>query len=177
MNSRAAWIFTIVILIAMAISSAAGVSPHQNVAYAQSTNSDAVVPAPVWEKAPQQVVKAVTVSITDQLKAFKANNYAKASFYQSAAMKQNFASVDDFRTMMRQTYPEFANFKSVTFGPMFSTIDRQQVQAPVILTGADGVKVAAIYLLTNENGGYRVAGVVGGAHGAPAPISADPTIS
>src|SRR4051794_25865073 len=60
--------------------------------------------------------KAAIAAIEGQLKAFKADDYAKAEKYQASDLRQNFQSTEHFRRMMREVYPQFANYKSATFG-------------------------------------------------------------
>lgn len=114
--------------------------------------------------------KAATEAIEAQLKAFRDDDYETAEKYQSAGLRENFRSLDEFRQMMREQYPQFARYRSVRFGEARCdpTGDRMQLQA--VITGQDGVTVRAIYTVVREDGEYRVAGVIGGARGRrPAP--------
>jgi hypothetical protein len=135
------------------------------------------VGGPNLAKASAMVTKAVTTSIVAQLKAFKRDDYAHASTYQSAGLKHNFLSVEQFRTMMKSTYPEFASYKSVIFGPVYVTADKQHAEVPVKLIGTDGVAVTGVYIMVLEGGIYRVAAVSGGAHQVPIELPANPTVT
>ncbi len=132
---------------------------------------------PTLTPAKPAVAKAVKASIIAQLNAFKKDDYAKASIYQSSLLRQNFTSADAFRSMMKTQYPEFASYKSISFGPIETTSDKKAVEAAVKLTGTDGYTVAAVYLMIMENGLYRVAGVQGGASPHPIVIPMDPAVS
>lgn len=107
--------------------------------------------------------KAAIASIEAQLKAFQKDDFKKAENYQSAGLKQNFASTEEFRRMMKTAYPQFTNYKSVTFGPAIADTSGQHVAVPVSLTGKDGVVVRALYLMVLEGKTYHVEGVSGGA--------------
>ena len=56
-------------------------------------------------KATEVERKAVTGAIEAQLKAFKAGDYAGAMKYQSAALREQIDNVEDFRDMMKRSYP------------------------------------------------------------------------
>lgn len=101
-------------------------------------------------------------SIVAQLEAFKADRYEIATRYQSKALKQNFSSVENFRRVIKQSYPQFARYKDAKFGTARSSSDGRQVEVEINLTGADGIKVQALYHMALEDGTYRVAGVTGG---------------
>ncbi len=107
--------------------------------------------------------QAAISSIQAQLKAFGRNDYKTAVTYQSAGLKKNFPSADAFRAMMEQTYPEFAHYKTVAFGPAQSDPMGAHVTILATVTGQDGVKVRAVYLMVREGKVYRVEGVAGGA--------------
>ena len=107
--------------------------------------------------------QAAMTSIQAQLKAFGRDDYKTAASYQSAGLRQNFASVNDFRTMMVRTYPEFAHFKTVTFGSAQSDPTGAHLAILAAVTGRNGITRHALYLMVREGKLYRVAGVAGGA--------------
>lgn len=113
-------------------------------------------------KATDAEYKAVTTAIEAQLKAFKADDYTLAMKYQSEGLKGNFESPDDFRRMMRRSYPQFANYKSITFGEARATKNGDAIRVPATLTGMDRVVIKAVYVMVREKGEYRVASVFGG---------------
>ena len=102
---------------------------------------------------------AAISSIQAQLKAFGRDDYKTAVTYQSAGLKGNFPSTEAFRSMMVQTYPEFAHSKAVTFGPAQSDALGTHLVILTTITGQDGVKVRAIYMMVREGKIYRVEGV------------------
>lgn len=114
-------------------------------------------------------------SIQAQLKAFGRGDYKAAVTYQSAGLKKSFPSADAFRAMMVRTYPEFAHYKAVTFGPAQSDPTGTHVAILASITGQDGVLVKAVYLMVREAKIYRVEGVAGGAQTPPEgnPLSKD----
>jgi len=106
-------------------------------------------------------------SIQAQLKAFGRDDYRAAIIYQSAGMKSTFPSVGAFRAMMLRAYPEFAHYKSVTFGSAQCDAPGVHLAIPATVTGKDGVTVRAVYLMVREGKVYRVEGVAGGAQSLP----------
>ncbi|HEX9997045.1 MAG TPA: DUF4864 domain-containing protein [Abditibacterium sp.] len=126
----------------------------------------------VWKPATSAQRAAVAASIRAQLDAFKRDDWAKAATYQSENLRRNFRSLAQFRSIIESTYPQFANYASISFDQARALGDR--VEIAVRLVGKDGVKVAAIYQMHKEKGIYRVEGVQGG--GSPqqrAPFPAD----
>jgi hypothetical protein len=116
--------------------------------------------APMEQRAPTEAERKSAVdAIEAQLKAFKADDYKKAETYQSAGLRQNFRSTDEFREMMKKGYPQFANYKSVRFGDARCNAKGDQLQVRVTVTGQDGVTVRAVYLMVREEGQYRVGSV------------------
>lgn len=115
--------------------------------------------------------QAAINSIQAQLKAFGRDDYKAAITYQSAGLKRNFLSADAFRTMMVRAYPEFAHYKSATFGPAQCDPAGLHLAIVASVTGQDGVTVKAIYFMVREGKIYRVEGVEGGAQ-IPADMSA-----
>jgi len=102
---------------------------------------------------------AAISSIKAQLKAFGRDDYKTAVTYQSAGLKGNFPSTEAFRSMMVRTYPEFAHSKAATFGPAQSDATGTHLVILAAVTGQDGVKVRAIYMMVREGKVYRVEGV------------------
>lgn len=105
---------------------------------------------------------AVGKVIRAQLDAFARDDYKTAITYQSETLKKNFASTEAFRRMMRATYPQFARYKSITFGrdQVNAAGTRLEILANVV--GKDGVKVVCVYQMSLEKKAWRVAGVAGG---------------
>jgi hypothetical protein len=107
-------------------------------------------------------LKAATTAIEAQLKAFKADDYERALKYQSEDLRDNFESAAEFRRMMRKSYPEFANYKSIIFGEARATKNGEAIRISVTVTGMDRVVVKAVYVMVREKGEYKVGGVGGG---------------
>jgi uncharacterized protein DUF4864 len=106
--------------------------------------------------------KAAIASIEAQLKAFKQDDYEKAAKYQTTGLRRNFRSAAEFRQMMREAYPQFANYKTVTFGEARCDKKGDLLLIQATVTGQDGVTVRAVYQMVREEGEYRVGGVAGG---------------
>ncbi len=119
--------------------------------------------APAWKPAPGAQRAAAAASIRAQLEAFKRDDWEKAATYQSEALRRNFRTTAQFRAIIENNYPQFANYKSVAFDAARAL--GNQVEMQVRLTGQDGIKVRAVYLMVKERGAYRVAGVQGGGVG------------
>lgn len=113
--------------------------------------------------------KAAITSIEAQLKAFRDDDYVKATKYQSSGLRGNFDTPDDFRRMMRQSYPQFANYKSVSFGEALCSEKGEVLRINATITGQDGVTVRGIYIMVREEGEYRVSTVLGGVRPKPSP--------
>ena len=104
-------------------------------------------------------------SIKAQLDAFRRDDYSSAARYQSQALRRNFSSTQAFQDVIENSYPQFANYKSVLFGSVTAQQlgDVVSINVPINLTGRDSVKVQATYNMVFEDGLYRVSGVSGGA--------------
>jgi hypothetical protein len=124
-------------------------------------------PAPLGDpmegrKSTEAERKAAIRSIQGQLDAFKAGDFEKAVSYQSAGLKENFASTEAFRQMMERSYPQFVRWTKVSFGESVSDESGDRVHIPATVTGEDGRTVEAVYLMRREDGLYKVEGVGGG---------------
>ena len=130
---------------------------------APAAKPKAVAPKPapsVWKPATGVQRAAVAMSIRAQLDAFKRDDWAKAATFQSEGLRRNFGTLAQFRAVIETNYPQFANYKTISFADARARGD--QVQMLVRLTGQDGVKLTAVYLMKKEKGLYRVEGVQGG---------------
>lgn len=107
-------------------------------------------------------LKGVKAAIEAQLKAFKADDYAAAMKYQSSALKDNFETAEDFRRAIKQGYPQFARYRSITYGKSTCDPKGERVAIQVTLVGEDKITVRAVYLMVKEKDGYKVDGVMGG---------------
>lgn len=121
-----------------------------------------VAPPGQWKNATAGQRKVAQASIIKQLEAFKKDDYQQAVKYQSAGLRRNFASVQQFRQMMQVAYPQFACYKKVVFGKAMAAPDGSRVQVAVRLWGRDGVETQAVYMMVKEGGIFRVEGVAGG---------------
>ena len=123
---------------------------------------------PDWKEAPAAEKTAAQKIIVAQLEAFKADQWDKAVTYQSADLRQSFASTKQFEQVIKTNYPQFASYKAVKFGR--ARVAGPLLQIQVSLTGKDGVQIAALYSMVKEPVDpkkpkiteYRVSGVSGG---------------
>ena len=138
------------------------IAPEMAAAQAQEA------PPANWKEAPAEEKKAAQDVIMAQLEAFKADDYQKAEKYQSSGLKDSFGSTEQFRAVIKNNYPQFANYKEVKWGK--SRIDGPMLQIQIVITGQDDVQIAALYSMIKEDVGedgkekleYRVSGVSGG---------------
>ena len=112
-----------------------------------------------WKPAPVAVRAAASAAVTSQLQAFKRDDYAAGLKLQSTNLKSNFSSVAVFRAMLKQNYPQFANFKSITFDDARYNSTAKRVALRVTLIGMDGITLRAVYFLVREGNGYLIDGV------------------
>jgi hypothetical protein len=117
--------------------------------------------APQWITATHAQRQAVAAVIKAQLEAFKRNDWEKAATYQATNLRQMFGTTSRFRAVILGNYPQFANYSTVSFDRARALGDH--VEMTIRLTGKDGVKLRAIYMMVKEKSGYKVAGVQGGA--------------
>jgi hypothetical protein len=116
-----------------------------------------------WHPTSGKDRKRAIQSITRQLEAFKRDDYQDAVRYQSSNLKLNFATLHDFREMIKTRYPEFARYKAVEFGPAQTDPDGWRIRIFAQITGQNGTRVRAVYDLVQEADTYKVDGVY--AHG------------
>ncbi len=122
-----------------------------------------------WRAATAKERDAALSSIKNQLDAFKSNDSVTATKYQSKNLRANFRSPQEFGAMIKKGYPQFASYKSVTFGSAQIDKSGKYFQVPVTVTGTDGVKADAHYMMIFEEGLWRVSGVDGGIKRQPKP--------
>ena len=155
----------------MVVSAAAtwNVSYHRaQAARAEAAERRQHVARHTWREARPEERRAAIASIQKQLDAFRNDNYERAVDYQCAALQEYFVSADMFRQMIRKRYPQFADHRSVEFGRSRATGEGDRVAVRVQLTGRDGVKVRALYMMVREGEVYRVGSVIGGEATPPA---------
>ena len=133
---------------------------------ARLAQQDLPIP-PGGRKATEAERKAVSAAIEGQLKAFKADDYAAAMKFQSETLKDNFETPDEFRRAMKQGYPQFARYKTITYGLATADTKGERVAIQVTLTGEDNVTVRGIYLMVKEKGEFKVDTVLGGTRPQP----------
>lgn len=106
--------------------------------------------------APEQAWQGV---ITGQIEAFRANDAAGAFQFAAAPFQTAFPNAEAFlATIIGSGYGPIADSTSHTFGS-FTKLDERSVAQEVMLTGKDLSRFEAIYVLTEEEIGWRVSGV------------------
>jgi len=106
--------------------------------------------------APEQAWQGV---ITGQIEAFRANDAAGAFQFAAAPFQTAFPNAEAFlATIIGSGYGPIADSTSHTFGS-FTKLDERSVAQEVLLTGKDLSRFEAIYVLTEEEIGWRVSGV------------------
>ena len=113
-----------------------------------------------WKAAGEKERQAAQKAISDQLAAFRKDDYKTAARWQSRGLRENFPTVEDFRSAITTGYPQFAHSKSVRYGSAVMTPSGAQLQIQAFVMGRDDVEVSALYVMVREEGVYRVASVL-----------------
>ena len=118
-----------------------------------------MMPAPAQDGAISTGDRAAIRAVIEQQMAAFARDDGDAAFaFASPAIRQQFASSDNFMRMVRQGYPAVYRPRSVSFGETerFAGGIVQGVE----LIGPDGNGVRALYLMERESdGSWRINGV------------------
>lgn len=131
-----------------------------------------------WKAADAKEKAAAQKVISDQLAAFRKDDYQSAARWQSRGLRENFPSLEAFRSAITQNYPQFAHSKSVRYGRAVMTPDKAHLQIQTFVTGQDDVEVRALYVMVREEGAYRVESVLPVQENAPdaAPVAPGITV-
>lgn len=106
--------------------------------------------------APEQAWQSV---ITGQIEAFRAYDAPGAFQYAASPFQTAFPNAEAFlATIIGSGYGPIADSTSHTFGS-FTKLDERSVVQEVMMTGKDLSRFEAIYVLTEEEKGWRVSGV------------------
>ena len=100
---------------------------------------------------------AVQAVISQQLAAFRADDYAKAYGFADEAIKGQFP-LEAFERMVRMGYPAIAHSASVSFGLTLDNGDMAVVNARVV--GKDEKSFSYQYILHRDGANWRITGVV-----------------
>jgi hypothetical protein len=96
--------------------------------------------------------------ITQQMAAFARDDGNAAFAFASPGIQQQFASSDNFMSMVRRAYPAVYRPRSVSFGAA-RRVDGSTIQE-VDLIGPDGNGARALYIMERESDGtWRINGV------------------
>jgi hypothetical protein len=112
-----------------------------------------------WHPASPKQFLAAKSTVIGQLSAFRSDDFQEANRYQSEALRLNFYSVRNFRAIITGRYPEFCTFATVVFGRCTADPNGDLLRLDIMLLSKEGRRTRAAYLLRQENGQYRVAGV------------------
>ncbi len=97
--------------------------------------------------------------ITAQVEAFRAADAPEAFRYAAAPFQQAFPDAETFLiTIVGSGYGPIMSSASHSFGA-FAKVDARSMAQQVMFTGSDLSRHEAIYLLTEEEGDWRVSGV------------------
>ena len=97
-------------------------------------------------------------TVLDQLAAFRRNDWAAAYTYASAAIQARFG-LEDFRQMVTSGYASIARSATATVSRV-EVVDAQHGLVEVRVEGANGEIVDALYELVDEQGSWRINGVL-----------------
>ncbi|WP_227545936.1 DUF4864 domain-containing protein [Marinobacter fonticola] len=112
----------------------------------------------VGAQADEKSHEAVQAVINAQLDAFAQRNDALAFSYASPAIQHGFSNAEAFGDMVRKKYPAVYGASTVRF--------REQVPHPgfvvqrVLLVGPKGLYWDAFYRMEQQDGAWRIGGVV-----------------
>ena len=97
--------------------------------------------------------------VTGQIEAFRARNASGAFQYAAAGFQTAFPNAEAFfAAIIGSGYAPIMDSTSHSFGE-FTRLDEHSVAQMVTLTAKNLTRFEAIYLLTEEAGGWRVSGV------------------
>ncbi|MET2826629.1 DUF4864 domain-containing protein [Mesorhizobium shangrilense] len=103
-------------------------------------------------------VKAAQTVIDGQLKAFIANDGARAYSFAAPNVKQTFPTVDLFMNMVTNGYPPVRKPQTYSFGKVQETGPTSIVQQ-VLIVGPDGKDYEAVYTLQQQpDGTFQITG-------------------
>jgi hypothetical protein len=103
-------------------------------------------------------VKAAQTVIDSQLKAFIANDGARAYSFAAPNVKQTFPTVDMFMNMVTNGYPPVRKPQTYSFGKVQETGPTSIVQQ-VLIVGPDGKDYEAVYTLQQQpDGTFQITG-------------------
>lgn len=103
-------------------------------------------------------VKAAQTVIEGQLKAFIANDGARAYSFAAPNVKQTFPTVDQFMNMVTNGYPPVRKPQTYSFGKVQETGPTSIVQQ-VLIVGPDGRDYEAVYTLQQQpDGTFQITG-------------------
>ena len=103
-------------------------------------------------------VKAAQTVIDGQLKAFIANDGARAYSFAAPNVKQTFPTVDLFMNMVTNGYPPVRKPQIYSFGKVQETGPTSIVQQ-VLIVGPDGKDYEAVYTLQQQpDGTFQITG-------------------
>jgi len=97
--------------------------------------------------------------VTGQIEAFRAHDAPGAFQYAAAPFQTAFPSAEAFfGAIIGSGYGPIMDSSTHSFGS-FTRLNEHSVAQEVMLTGKDLSRFEAIYVLTEEEGGWRVSGV------------------
>ncbi|MBN4054347.1 DUF4864 domain-containing protein [Nitrospira defluvii] len=105
---------------------------------------------------PKRQIKS---AITQQLRAFKNNDYRAAYQFASSHIQSEF-SLTQFETMVRTAYPQIDKSLKISFGKITLFSKNTRATAIVHITGMDRTTVTARYRMVLEEGGWKNNGVI-----------------
>jgi hypothetical protein len=115
----------------------------------------------VLSAAPAQPVDqeaAMARTVLDQLEAFRRDDWTAAYGYASSAIQARFGP-EAFRAMVTQGYAPIARSASAAVGRV-EALDGQHGLVEVRVEGENGETIDALYELVEEQGAWRVNGVI-----------------
>ena len=118
---------------------------------------------------PADQAAAMTRTVLDQLAAFRRDDWAAAYAFASSGIQAQFGA-EAFRAMVTQGYAPIARSRTATVGRV-EALDGRHGLVEVRVEGENGETIDALYELVEEQGAWRVNGVV------TRPVERGPTAS
>jgi hypothetical protein len=101
---------------------------------------------------------AMVRTVLDQLAAFRRDDWSSAYAFASAGIQKQFGP-EAFRAMVTQGYAPIARSRTATLGRI-EVLDGQHGLVEVRVEGENGETIDALYELIEEQGAWRVNGVL-----------------
>lgn len=112
-----------------------------------------------WQPASPAVSALAHQTVAGQMAALQDGDGPKAWGYQSRSLRQQFSSPAQLMQIIARQHPEFLHPRSVIYRTVFTDKSGQTAHAVILLEDENGNRTGEDYLLTKEDGEFKVSGV------------------